>query len=148
MNQKNNKEFDPSFLTTFLVQKDIPVLGICKRSFQKAGNCYDAIMNNELNISKQHMLAKSQVLPHGLNNVLLPSCSLHSDILGMVLYGSQARGDATEISDIDVLVVLDNAKKINRTLYSELDCLEGLDPVYALCSPIFQTKKARLDRFG
>lgn len=94
------------------------------------------------------MLAKSQVLPHGLNNVLLPSCSLHSDILGMVLYGSQARGDATEISDIDVLVVLDNAKKINRTLYSELDCLEGLDPVYALCSPIFQTKKARLDRFG
>jgi len=99
-----------------------------KEVSKKAGNCYDAIMNNDLNISKLHSLAKSQVLPHGLNNVLLPSCPLHSDILGMILYGSQVRGDATEISDIDVLVVLDNARKINRTLYSELDCLEGLDP--------------------
>lgn len=85
-------------------------------------------MNNEMNISKLHSLAKSPALPHGLNNVLLPSCLLHSNILGMILYGSQVRGNATEISDIDVLVVLDNAKKVNRALYSELDCLKGLDP--------------------
>ena len=36
MSQKNNKELDPSFLTTFLVPKDILVPGICKRSFQKS----------------------------------------------------------------------------------------------------------------
>lgn len=68
------------------------------------------------------------MLPHGLANVLLPSCLFHSDILGLILYGSQVRGDATEISDIDVLVVLDSAIKINRALYSELDYLEELDP--------------------
>lgn len=43
----------------------------------------------------------------------------HERLLYLILFGSQARGDATDASDIDVLIVLqgavDASEEINRT---------------------------------
>jgi len=35
---------------------------------------------------------------------------------GIILYGSYARGDATEESDIDLIVLLDNVKDANKEI--------------------------------
>jgi hypothetical protein len=40
-----------------------------------------------------------------------------SSMLGIVLFGSYARGSHTDASDIDLLIILDPEVKINRTLY-------------------------------
>jgi predicted nucleotidyltransferase len=43
------------------------------------------------------------------------------DLLGVLLYGSWVRDEATPASDIDALVVLDGARPITRALYHEWD---------------------------
>ena len=43
------------------------------------------------------------------------------DLVGVILYGSWARGEATSASDIDVLVVLEATRAITRGLYREWD---------------------------
>lgn len=43
------------------------------------------------------------------------------DVVGIVLYGSWARGEATAASDIDVLVVLEPRRAITRALYRDWD---------------------------
>lgn len=43
------------------------------------------------------------------------------DLVGVLLYGSWARGEATASSDIDALVVLEAARPITRALYREWD---------------------------
>ncbi len=67
-------------------------------------------------------------LPFGLNLVVATSHPLASAIVGMVLYGSWARGEATEASDIDILVVMESTFPIRRELYTVIDSIEGLDP--------------------
>jgi predicted nucleotidyltransferase len=42
-------------------------------------------------------------------------------LAGVLVYGSYARGDATAASDVDLLVVLDPAIALTRTLYREWD---------------------------
>lgn len=42
-------------------------------------------------------------------------------LVGVVLYGSWARGEATEASDIDVLVVLEPKRRVTRATYLEWD---------------------------
>ena len=42
-------------------------------------------------------------------------------LVGVVLYGSWARGEATEASDIDVLVVLEPRRRVTRATYLEWD---------------------------
>ena len=44
-----------------------------------------------------------------------------AELLGVVVYGSWARGEATSASDIDVLVVLAPRVPITRALYGEWD---------------------------
>lgn len=39
------------------------------------------------------------------------------DLVGLILFGSAARGDATEDSDIDLLLVMRSGVKITRALY-------------------------------
>jgi len=43
------------------------------------------------------------------------------DLVGLLLYGSWVRGDATAASDIDALVVLDTSRPITRALYRDWD---------------------------
>ncbi len=42
-------------------------------------------------------------------------------LVGVVVYGSWARGEATEASDIDVLIVLDPRRSVTRATYLEWD---------------------------
>lgn len=42
-------------------------------------------------------------------------------LLGIVLFGSRARGDATAASDLDLLVVLDKSVELTRSLYTWWD---------------------------
>lgn len=42
-------------------------------------------------------------------------------LAGVVLFGSQATGEATESSDIDILIVLEDSISLNRSLYSWWD---------------------------
>lgn len=51
--------------------------------------------------------------------VLAVRARLGEDLLGIVVYGSFARGDLTLDSDIDLLVVLASSVKITRALYRE-----------------------------
>jgi hypothetical protein len=44
-----------------------------------------------------------------------------SDLVGVVLYGSWARGEATAGSDIDVLIVLEPSRPVTRALYRQWD---------------------------
>ncbi len=42
-------------------------------------------------------------------------------LVGVVLFGSAARGEATAASDVDLLIVLDQGVEISRALYREWD---------------------------
>jgi hypothetical protein len=52
----------------------------------------------------------------------------HAEIVGLILFGSSARGDATENSDTDLLLVMRPGMKIERGLYRLWDefCREDL----------------------
>lgn len=71
-------------------------------------------------------------LPFGLNHVAASSQPLASAIVGMILYGSWARGEATEASDIDVLMVMEPTVPIRRALYTAVDAIQGIDPRISL----------------
>jgi predicted nucleotidyltransferase len=54
--------------------------------------------------------------------VVLRALEVAGDALaGVVLFGSYARGEATEESDVDILVVLDGALPVSRELYRRWD---------------------------
>jgi predicted nucleotidyltransferase len=46
-------------------------------------------------------------------------------LVGIVLFGSWARREANDLSDVDILVVLDDAKKITRALYRSWEAKEN-----------------------
>ena len=50
----------------------------------------------------------------------------HDRLYGVVLYGSEVRGDATSESDIDVLVLLDGPVNYGHDLETNLDALYPL----------------------
>lgn len=70
----------------------------------------------------------SLALPFGLEQLTAADCFLAQDILGVIVYGSWARGEASAASDLDVLVVLRESRQINRSLYAKLDLVLDLDP--------------------
>ena len=53
--------------------------------------------------------------------------AVHGERLrGVVLYGSEARGEASETSDIDVLVLLDGPVSLGRDVRSNIDAVYPL----------------------
>jgi len=61
-----------------------------------------------------------------------------SDLAGLLLFGSAARGEATRESDIDLLLVFTPAVKLSRRLYREWDLLwDTLDHDDRRASPQF-----------
>jgi len=71
-------------------------------------------------------------LPFGLNLLAASNHRLGSAIVGMVLYGSTARGEASETSDIDVLILIESTFPIRREIYTALDSIRGIDPRISL----------------
>ena len=59
-----------------------------------------------------------------IKNCLLET--YHDRLCGVVLYGSEVRGDATPDSDIDVLVLLDGPVNYGRDLETNLEVLYPL----------------------
>jgi len=53
--------------------------------------------------------------------VVMIRAGLGSDLLGVVAYGSFARGELAAGSDVDLLVVLSEGVKITRSLYRQWD---------------------------
>jgi hypothetical protein len=54
--------------------------------------------------------------------VVRQAADLHgADLLGVIVFGSWARGEAGDRSDVDVLVVLDRRTPLSRGLYREWD---------------------------
>lgn len=48
-------------------------------------------------------------------------------VLGLVLFGSVARGEARDTSDIDLLIVIDRSKNLNKSLYALWDeCVDQI----------------------
>lgn len=60
------------------------------------------------------------------NKIVTDLVSIYGDkILGIILFGSQARGDAHDDSDFDILVVMNNEVLITRELYRSLpECFD------------------------
>ena len=57
------------------------------------------------------------------------ACVVGNELQGVVLFGSAARGDAVESSDIDLLIVTSPSIELNRGLYRRWDELRTDDTV-------------------
>jgi predicted nucleotidyltransferase len=53
------------------------------------------------------------------------------DPLGIILFGSYARGEDTKSSDIDLLIVLDKKSSIERSLYQKWDQLKNISDKFS-----------------
>jgi hypothetical protein len=51
------------------------------------------------------------------------TCEFGAAFVGLLLFGSRARGDAYETSDTDILLVLDPSVRIERELYRVWDAM-------------------------
>ena len=73
-----------------------------------------------------------------------------SDALGqpvkVIMFGSQARGDATKDSDIDLLIILPDLNPSTRRLVSDIAWEVGFD-AGKMISPLPATEE-KIERFG
>ncbi len=85
-------------------------------------------LGESLNTLCQHKLSaaapiiETNGLP--LNQIITSFCPV-----GVVLFGSTVRGEATSKSDIDLLIVLDSKKMISRDFYRHWDKLHFKDSI-------------------
>lgn len=98
---------------TFVLRLDPQLHGCLRREARAAGT--------SLNDWCSRMLAAPG--GHGIDEaarVVLPIRSgLGSDLIGVIVHGSFARGELSTRSDVDLLVVLDTSLPITRSLYRE-----------------------------
>jgi predicted nucleotidyltransferase len=70
-------------------------------------------------ISLNQLVAETlaQASPRAEKFALAVSQAYGASILGILIFGSEVRGEALASSDIDILVVLENSRKVERELY-------------------------------
>jgi predicted nucleotidyltransferase len=59
------------------------------------------------------------------------------NFVGLVLFGSVARNEANDASDVDLLVVLDNSCSLNREIYRAWDDMNFFSPENRIINPHF-----------
>jgi uncharacterized protein len=81
----------------------------------------------------------------------------HAELVGafgtrlreLVLFGSQARGDATEESDVDLLVVIDHLTDPERRKVIDISCTVGAEgDEYVVLSPLVYATEHATDMRG
>lgn len=93
-----------------------------KNESLKRGLSLNELCQERLSLPHQVRSQKQSPLPDDvLTQILDTAKKLGLPILGVILFGSFARGEQDETSDIDLLVVLSPEKKIERALYQEWD---------------------------
>ncbi|MGK5088137.1 nucleotidyltransferase domain-containing protein [Bdellovibrionota bacterium FG-2] len=103
----------------FVLRLPVELHGRLKEKSEQAGKSLNAVCSEILEQGLQIDGDKSL----GLLAEPLKFLKKHfgSALLGVALFGSEARAEATEQSDIDLLVVLSSDVEIVRTLYQEWD---------------------------
>lgn len=71
-----------------------------------------------------YCIQKLHDLNHPQNNEVLLKIIEHFSPLGVILFGSVARNEARDTSDIDLLIVLPDSQKIERSLYQQWDTID------------------------
>jgi predicted nucleotidyltransferase len=82
-----------------------------------------------LNVSLNEYCERKLALPIGSSSALSPAHALveraaawlGGDLIGVVAFGSWARGEAGPSSDVDALIVVDAPRRVTRSLYREWD---------------------------
>ena len=73
---------------------------------------------NDLCVSRLSLPSPHESLPPELATAVSDIVAIaENDLLGIVAFGSWARQDTSDLSDIDILVVLQPAAAVNRDLY-------------------------------
>jgi predicted nucleotidyltransferase len=88
----------------------------------KRGLSLNELCQERLSLPHQIQSQRSSPLPEiVLTEILATTKELKLPIQGIILFGSFARGEQDETSDIDILLILSTEKKIERALYQEWD---------------------------
>ncbi|NBY20469.1 toxin-antitoxin system HicB family antitoxin [bacterium] len=106
----------------FVVRLSPQVHQQLKSESLKRGLSLNELCQERLSLPNQSRAQKTSPLPQSvLTQILDTAKKLELPIEGILLFGSFARGEQDESSDIDLLVILSPEKKIERTLYQEWD---------------------------
>ena len=83
---------------------------------------------NDLCVSRLALPSAVEALPsHIAKPVHFLAELAGARLAGIVLFGSWARGDNTDASDIDILVILEAGTKISRDLYRDWEAWDSAD---------------------
>lgn len=104
----------------FLLRMPTDLHSALKRDAKREG-----ISMNELGVGRLTLASGAGSEGAVLGEVVRSAQAMFSDrLIGVVAIGSWARGEATTSSDIDLLVVIDNAIGLTRDLYRKWDATD------------------------
>jgi Nucleotidyltransferase domain len=139
----------------FVIRMSCALRGLLRDKALRTGQSLNQLCVSRLQAGVRHCTAPKASAPRTslvsedfLNQIVQ---RWRSDLLGVVLFGSAARGDATEDSDIDLLLVLRPGKRITRDLYRDWDdfCVECAGAQdWACLSPHFASLPANVRDAG
>ncbi len=98
----------------FVIRMPGALHGRLKDEARQTGQSLNQICVAKLQAQEPPLAATGIISPDFLDNIRR---RWREDLLGVVLFGSTARGEATEGSDIDLLMVMRPQVKIVRSLY-------------------------------
>ena len=107
----------------------------------------------KMKVSLNQLCSERLLFPHVLNSlpnelqegVLAGQKAAGANLVGMVLFGSWARGQQSDQSDIDLLIVLEADTKINRVRYTKW---QEHEENIGRCEPHFVSLPKSLDHIS
>lgn len=101
----------------FLLRVDPRLHALLRRAAREAG----LSLNEYCSRCLAAPAARTDALDPAADVVRRAAALLGERLVGVVVYGSYARGDAEDSSDVDVLVVVDPRVRLTRSLYRRWD---------------------------